>query len=381
MSYGDLIHRTWRENVLFSVMMELTYRCNLDCFFCYNDLNLQGRQLDTSDYLKVLDGLAELQCMNLILTGGEPLAHPGFFEIGAYARELGFVVRVKSNGHALRRRIARRLKDEVDPFVVDISLHGACAGTHDRQTRVAGSFDRLMSNIPELLELGVRLKLNATLTRWNEDEIEAMFHIADGFGIPMAMNPTVVPRDDGDRTPLSIEPRREARLRLYRLLDQRHRTGTVEKDLSNAPAEPPDRNCGAGSSSLTIDPYGNVLPCVQWRRPVGNVRERLITHIWTAAPELSRVRELTREARRVVRSRHGENAGLMGFCPGQAEQETGDPLGDYRSGLEQMQALVQVRSETAGARIPVRLVQAGSAGSSAPASSSASANASTSAST
>ena len=59
------------------------------------------------------------------------------------------MVRIKSNGHALAARLARRLQDEVDPYMVEVSLHGASAATHDRQTRVPGSFERLVANIAE----------------------------------------------------------------------------------------------------------------------------------------------------------------------------------------------------------------------------------------
>lgn len=33
MAFTDTLQRTWRENILFSVLVELTYRCNLNCFF------------------------------------------------------------------------------------------------------------------------------------------------------------------------------------------------------------------------------------------------------------------------------------------------------------------------------------------------------------
>ena len=45
MRFDDLAARTWDENRLFSVLIELTYRCNLDCFFCYNDLGMRGKPL------------------------------------------------------------------------------------------------------------------------------------------------------------------------------------------------------------------------------------------------------------------------------------------------------------------------------------------------
>jgi len=206
MSFEGLLLRTWRDNHLFSVLVELTYRCNLDCFFCYNDLGLRGRPLTVEQYEEFFADLRELQVLNLTLTGGEPLAHPDFLRLGARARELGFVVRIKSNGHALRGAMARRIRDEIDPFLIEVSLHGATAAVHDRQTREPGSFDRLLANLREMRGLGLRVKLNSTLTAWNEHEIEETMAIADRLELPLQIDPEVTLRDDGDREPQTISP-------------------------------------------------------------------------------------------------------------------------------------------------------------------------------
>jgi MoaA/NifB/PqqE/SkfB family radical SAM enzyme len=348
MKLEQIIAKTWRQNILFSVMVELTYRCNLDCFFCYNDLSLKGRPLSKEQYYGFFEDLRNMQVMNLILTGGEPLAHPDFFDLGRKARELGFVIRIKSNGHALRGRLAERMKREVDPFLIDISLHGACAETHDRQTRVAGSFERLMENIPELQRLGLRLKLNCTMTRWNEHEIEGMFAVADTLGLPLAVNPVVSPRDGGSMEPLTIAPSFEARGRLFELLSERAarveaRSSTrmvSEVGLPDEDARPPaaDTNCGAGVSSVTIDPYGNVLPCVQWRRPVASLHDSSIKEIWADAAELREVRDINKRAKQLVEA-HGPSGRLMGFCPGLAQLQSGDPLRVYPAAQEQMEIL------------------------------------------
>jgi len=353
-SFNNLIAKTWAENILFSVMVELTYKCNLDCFFCYNDLNLHGQPLTIEQYLAFLEDLRDMQVLNLILTGGEPLAHPDFFLIGSKAKDLGFVLRIKSNGHALRGRLAQRVKEEIDPFVIDMSLHGACAETHDRQTRIPGSFDRLMENIPELQALELRLKLNCTLTRWNEGEMEEMFELADRLGIRLGITPTVVPRDDGDTEPLTLTPSRAGKLKLFRLLDARSRVaGDQQASPASEGLQPLDdsmmpvsveKNCGAGSSGITVDPFGNVLPCVQWRRPVGNLHTQSIKEIWSGSAGLEEVRSLTVEAKRKVDG-YGEKGHLMGFCPGEAQVTTGDPLSLYPTATEQMDLLDQVNRE------------------------------------
>lgn len=322
MAFNDTLRRTWRENILFSVLIELTYRCNLNCFFCYNDSHLRGAPLGTTQYFRLFEDLRDLGTLNLTLSGGEPLAHPEFFTLGRKARELGFLVRVKSNGHALHGALARRMKEEVDPFIVETSLHGARPETHDRQTRVPGSFAKLMANLREAQALGLRLKLNSALTIWNEQEIEAMYALADALGVPIQFDPQITRRDDGNPEPLRIAPSPEGIARLFLL--QRQRMADMASATGSRPeasvGDAPDKHCGAGSSTVVVDPYGNVYPCVQWRRRVGNLHDDSIRDLWSHSAELSEVRRLAAEAKQAV-DRHATPG--FAFCPGTAEQEIG----------------------------------------------------------
>ena len=363
MSFEGLLLRTWRDNHLFSVLVELTYRCNLDCFFCYNDLGLRGRPLTVEQYEEFFADLRELQVLNLTLTGGEPLAHPDFLRLGARARELGFVVRIKSNGHALRGAMARRIRDEIDPFLIEVSLHGATAAVHDRQTREPGSFDRLLANLREMRGLGLRVKLNSTLTAWNEHEIEETMAIADRLELPLQIDPEVTLRDDGDREPQTISPSRAGVRRLYELLAERGAAARAREAGRAAELAPPagtlpvqvmrladdglvpaaaEKHCGAGSSGIAVDPYGNVYPCVQWRRPVGNLHEKSIRVIWASSSGLADVRALTVAAKQVVDG-FGAAGQLLNFCPGNAAAWSGDALQVYPAALSRMQAAQQAQ--------------------------------------
>lgn len=346
MSLAPVIARAWRDNVLVSALVELTYACNLDCFYCYNDLGLPGEPLSRAQWERLFEDLAALQVLQLTLTGGEPLAHPDFFALGRRARELGFLIRIKSNGHAVDEARARRLRDEVDPFMVEVSLHGARPETHDRQTRVAGSFERLVGNLGAMARVGLRVKLNATLTAWNEGEVEPMFALADRLGLPLGFGATVTPRDDGDATPLTVAPSRAAVARLYRVLGDRSPDPPAGEGCTPPPSS--EKNCGAGSSGIAVDPHGNVYPCVQWRRPLGNLHQASIREIWESSPVLPAVRGLTVEAKR-RREGLGETGRWMSFCLGLSEQHTGDPLGVEPGALTRAELLRQVRTGAGGA--------------------------------
>ena len=352
MKLVDLAIRSREENVLFSVLVELTYACNLDCFFCYNDRAIEGKPLSTEQYFQFMEDLRDMQVLNLAFSGGEPLAHPDFFKIGAKARELGFVVRIKSNGHALTQRLASRLKREVDPFGIDISLHGATAETHDRQTQIPGSFERLAKNFQVLRDLGLRFRLNATLTAWNEHEIENMFDIAEYWNVPLNLSSAVTPRDNGDQDPLSISPSAGAIEKAFATRLTRHK---LNMDIPSAELVSPSvqplekcestagtgKQCGTGSSTLTIDPMGNILPCVQWRQPVGNLHRQSVKDLWQSSPLLDNVRETAKKAKQLVDS-YGKAGRLMSYCIGEAVCQTGSPLNIYPIAKIQMENRLKI---------------------------------------
>jgi MoaA/NifB/PqqE/SkfB family radical SAM enzyme len=247
--------------------------------------------------------------------------------------------------------MARRIRDEIDPFLIEVSLHGANAATHDRQTRVPGSFDRLLANLGEVLDLGLRVKINSTLTLWNEDEAEGMLDLAASLGLPIQVDPEVSPRDDGDRGPMALSPTREGVRRLFALQAERARAargGELGVDLSigrgaddgTMPASV-EKHCGAGSAGVAVDPYGNVYPCVQWRRSVGNLHRQTIGEIWGGSTGLREVRGLTADAKKIVDG-FGSSGGFLNFCPGSAATRSGDPLEIYPEALLRMDVTDEV---------------------------------------
>ncbi len=282
--HGDIKDRIRQQGLLHGVMLELTYKCNLDCFFCYNDRGLEGKQMMLSDYQRLLDDLANMGVLFVTLTGGEPLVHPDFFAIGGAARERGFVTYIKTGGHGLKGAVARRLKQEVDPLGIEISLHGATAETHDRQTQVPGSFDKLIRALPELIDLGLRPLFVSTLTAWNEHQIDEMFELVNSFGLRLRFQGPVAPRDDGDTEPLSIQPSEAAWQHMAAVAEEWRQTALADTEC--APREEkkassePKAFCGAGSEGILIDPYGSVVSCLQLRRSAGNVHQQPIHEIW-----------------------------------------------------------------------------------------------------
>lgn len=62
MSLARFIRRSLRENLLFSVLVELTYRFDLKCFICCSDLIRQGIPLGREEYFRFSKIFARCRC-------------------------------------------------------------------------------------------------------------------------------------------------------------------------------------------------------------------------------------------------------------------------------------------------------------------------------
>ena len=267
-SYRDFINRAFNESRPLSAQWELTFKCNHLCSFCYNAPNGQ-REMTTDEIKRGLEKIAEFGVLYLTLTGGEPMVRPDFFDIATYARELGFAIRIYSNGYLIDEARARRLK-EIHTFEIEISIHGARPETHDALTGIRGSFAKVISALENLQKYRIKTNLKCPITHLNQSELWEIHEIGKRYGSAVAFDPVITPRDDGDKSPLALSGTKEFLVRFFSDEFKELRYG---RDVSKRDDTTIQANCGTGRKSFTIDPYGNIYPCVQWRRKWANIQE------------------------------------------------------------------------------------------------------------
>ncbi|MBI2206206.1 MAG: radical SAM protein [Candidatus Rokubacteria bacterium] len=269
--------------------LELTYRCNEQCVHCYcvvehgKEREARARELTTAEIVRVLDDLAELGGLYLTLSGGEVLVRPDFFEIAAHARKAGFAYRIYTNGIGLNASRIERLA-ALEPLTVELSIFSADAAVHDGITRVPGSFDRLMRNVALLKAHGLRVYLKSVMMKPNIAGFADLHRLGRELGVfTHIFACEVSPRIDG---PI-LKPR-QYQLDENELVDYLGQsvlpaTEPLFEGASEDIAKQRD-TCGPAVNSCCIDPYGNVYPCVAFRVPLGNVREKPLRELWYAPP-------------------------------------------------------------------------------------------------
>ncbi len=82
---------TFDKGFLWSVFMELTYKCNLRCIHCYNPAVRGEQEISFDTAKKVIDDAVELGCFNLTVSGGECTLDGDFIKIMEYARQKDWI--------------------------------------------------------------------------------------------------------------------------------------------------------------------------------------------------------------------------------------------------------------------------------------------------
>ena len=323
-SYQELLGRAFVDARPMSAQWELTFKCNHLCGFCYNAPTGQ-RELATAEIKRGLEKIADFGVLYLTLTGGEPMVRPDFFEICEYGRHLGFALRIYTNGYLLDEARTKRLKD-VHTFEVEVSIHGAKAETHDRLTGIRGSFDKVIAGLANLRKHKIKTNLKCPITHLNQDELWGVWEIAKEYGASIAFDPVITPRDDGDKGPLGMAATKEFLVRFFSDEFKEIRYG---RDVTKRDDSVVRTNCGTGRTSFTIDPYGNIFPCVQWRRKWANIKEvDSLTEIWKTSEVLQHVRWAAVQITQTT-LKEKESGAFCSFCPGVAELQTGSPFMMY----------------------------------------------------
>ena len=254
------------ERIPFFGSLELTFRCNLRCVHCYcnvpvNDAHAVQKELKTEEILRILDEVAEAGCFWLLLTGGEALLRKDFLDIYTYAKKKGFITTLFTNGTLLTPEIADYLA-EWPPFSVEMTLYGATQATHDRITRVPGSFDRCKRGIELLLERHIPLALKTMVTTLNCEELPEIKAYAEALGVRFRFDPLLNPRLDGSKEPCRFRLSPQEVLKLD-LADEKR--AKEWQDFCQRAIRPFESDhlfvCGAGVSTFHIDPYGSMSPC------------------------------------------------------------------------------------------------------------------------
>lgn len=271
---------------------ELTARCNLDCRMCYihkreNDRAALAGELTASEWLRLAEVCQRSGTLLLLLTGGEPLLRPDFREIYTGCRRLGLMVSINSNATLMDGSMVDFLAAD-PPSRVNITLYGASPETYGALCGDPGAYQRAVGGILALKEAGVLVKLNFSVTPYNQQDLERVCAFAGENGLALQaasyMFPPVRACESGCFAPDRLTAREAAQAQLrydrgrFAPEELRRRWaaqlagGRVEDPGRECQELPTERiRCRAGSSTFWVTWNGQLRPCGMMTEPTADL--------------------------------------------------------------------------------------------------------------
>jgi len=164
--------------------LEVTGRCNAHCSFCLRPPKaIPASEFTIGEIEDILGQLRALRCLNLSLTGGEPLLRTDFEDIACSSIRHGFAVSVSTNAHLLTEDRVRKWASSLPFESILISVHSVDDALYQSIFGVHVDVERVFSNIIRLKELGHTVRVNCVITNRNIKEAPAVkeFFTTRGF--------------------------------------------------------------------------------------------------------------------------------------------------------------------------------------------------------
>jgi MoaA/NifB/PqqE/SkfB family radical SAM enzyme len=176
-----------------------------------------------------LDKMAELDPPSLLLSGGEPLAHPCFFELLDHASSLSLRVCLSTNGTSIDDSAARFLKEKNVGYV-GVSLDGPEA-IHDAFRGVRGAFGKTLSGIRSLRGADIRVGLRFTMVRPLLSAMPYMMKLAEELRVDRICFYHFIPSGRSRFETKLLPTREEMRRALLHLFDWVDKGGNTPREV------------------------------------------------------------------------------------------------------------------------------------------------------
>lgn len=291
---------------------ELTYRCNLQCPYCYVGAERSKEELTTDEWINVIKQIPFYSFVTLV--GGEPLIRKDFVDIlFAVSKKTSGKLNVVTNGILINEEI-------IDAFIkskmmlLSVSLDGY-GENHDKNRAKDGIFDKIISNLDDMNKRARRplVDIKTIVLENNLDDLVKLYKLCDEMNfnflsISFLRNNNLKQNSvlfDGfvpefnENYPIQKYFDMEHFKEVYRELSVLRKKSKVEirfspkfeyapnplskiEEFFNTPEDKPISSiyqpCKYPYSNMMINPAGDVYPCLSQR--IGNVKDMSLKEVF-----------------------------------------------------------------------------------------------------
>ena len=304
MSLSDFLQaKAGQKGIPLSGTFELSPVCNLSCRMCYvrktqQEVDCHSRAILTLEqWLDIARQMKDAGTLYLLLTGGEPLLWPRFWELYEQLVDMGFLVSINSNGTLINDQAVERFLRR-PPRQINITLYGAGTDSYRDLCGNGRAFTAVEQALEKLQTAGIPVKLNCSVTPQNGADMEKIIRYAKDRDLVLSVTTYMFPPIRRDPSMVGqnerFTPEESARYQMrYLELDRgpeayRNHLESILRGSAQPPGleegciDPLDGQlrCRAGKTSFWISWDGWMMACGMIPKPQVDLKEVSFLEGW-----------------------------------------------------------------------------------------------------
>ena len=298
--YAPRMAAPHRMDLMIATMVkDNAWHCNQKCLHCYaaNQPLSAVPEMDTDQWLAVIEKCRSIGIPQLTFTGGEPTLRQDLVKLVQAAQ--WFVTRLNTNGRMLTSALCKDLR-AASLDAVQITFYSADEAVHNELVGVDGYTDTV-NGIKNALAAGLNVSLNTPLCSLNKD-YRATVEFAHSLGIRYLTCSGLIPAGNaaesasksvrltpGELTEV-LRPAMDFALS-HGMEVNFTSPGWLDEDTLTGLGFAQIPSCGACLSNMAVAPDGTVLPCQSWLtgHGLGHILRTPWNRIWRS-PECCTIR-------------------------------------------------------------------------------------------
>lgn len=260
--------------------IELTERCNNNCIHCYinqpeSNVLLKEKELSLNQLKDIISQAAQLGCLTIRYTGGEPLLRKDFKEIYLYTRKMGIKVLLFTNGTLIDKETARLFSKYPPGEKIEITFYGTNEKEYEKASGAKGNYTKALSGIDLLIKYKIPFIVKGLYFAGREKQVSELEKLSQKIPYmqhmpSFSMNFDLRARRDSDLKNKTIKSLRVSGKDTMQFIFRRKDAYIKGMKLFAEKFMFPPGNkvftCGCGKSGA-VDAYGFFQPCLLMRHP------------------------------------------------------------------------------------------------------------------
>jgi MoaA/NifB/PqqE/SkfB family radical SAM enzyme len=258
----------------------ITARCNLQCRFC-EYWEASGKEMSTPEIFRMLEDARSFGIGVYNAWTAEPLLRPDLPDILRYAKGLGLMTSLITNGKLL----ARRIHELGDLDYLSVSVDGIDSYQELRGIDLRG----VLEGIKAAKAAGHELLMNCVINGKNINELDSLVYLAEELGVWISFEPINESQEISKPVwdELGIRNLPSYQKAVDRLIEQKKLGAPIinsETYLRMIKSLKPEFRCHASDIILHVASDGTIENCRSQKAPLGNISDG-IHNVWRASRE------------------------------------------------------------------------------------------------